>query len=54
MVALMSDNERTLWDQRKDTREAYRKGIREGWDQARWAGIGVCVILYFVVSYFPD
>lgn len=50
----MSDDERTLWDQRKDTRDAYQKGVREGWDQAIWVGIAVCVIVYCLVSFFPD
>lgn len=33
--------------------EAYKRGLREGWDQALWAMLALGVIVFFVVSYFP-
>ena len=50
----MSEDKRTLWDQRKDTREAYNKGVSEGRDQIVWIVIGVAVVVAIIASYFPS
>ncbi len=50
----MSEENRTLWDQRKEDSAAYKKGVREGWDQAVWMVVGVAVVVALIASYFPS
>lgn len=38
----------TLLDERKEDREAYKKGVRDGIDQAVWLAVGVAVIIILV------
>lgn len=35
--------EPTLWDKRKQDRDTFQKGVREGWDQALWLIIALAV-----------
>lgn len=53
-LSRMEEKNRTLWDKRKDETAEYKKGVREGWDQAMWAVIALCVLVYFLVQWFPD
>lgn len=50
----MSEDNRTLWDQRKEDSAAYKKGVREGWDQAAWTALAICVAVFFIIQLFPD
>lgn len=42
----MKDENRSLLDERREDRAAYKKGVREGWDQAVWLiiGIAACIV----------
>ncbi len=49
----MESREQSLWDERKETRDAYKKGVREGWDQALWGVFGVGFVIFALTRYFP-
>lgn len=44
----MSDDKPTLFEERKLERDAYKKGVREGWDQAFWLIFAIVVIIIVV------
>lgn len=39
------NDDRTLLEQRRESRNAFQKGVREGWDQAVWLVVGVAVVI---------
>lgn len=44
----------TLWDKRKESRDLYQKGVKEGFNQGMWAAIAIAICAYFLISILPS
>lgn len=48
----MSNENRTILDQRKDVRNAYEEGRRDGFSTAAWIIVGLLAALYGMFAFF--
>ena len=48
------ENEPTLWEKRKEDRDTYKLGVKEGFNQGLWVAIGLAGGLYFLFSILPS
>lgn len=49
----MSDLERVTRAKIERDDSAYKKGVREGFDQALWFLVGLAIFIYWLAQWFP-
>lgn len=50
----MSDLERVTRAKSERDESAYKRGIKEGFDQAKWLAIGLLILILWLISLFPE